>query len=98
MKICDYKKENSKSKPDLKPILSERKHQRPVRVAAVRARERMLIWASNLNEEHIDWLNVDELEDTQVTDAITTSDDRLDDNIPIVEIEEYMAPVWEDES
>lgn len=98
MKICDHKKANSKSKSDLKPILLERKDQRPVRVAAVRARERMVIWTSNLNDEHIDWLDIDELEDAELIDDITTSDDCLDDNIPIVQIEEYMAPVWEDES
>lgn len=65
---------------------------RPVRVAARRQKEKMVVWKSRLNDEHVDWFDEDEVE---------TADDKIDQRetsctFNIVDIKEHMQNEWEE--
>lgn len=57
---CKQKKSITKPKQNVVPLT------RPKRIAAIRQSERMVVWTSRLNAEHIDWFDSDEDDDNEV--------------------------------
>ena len=55
------------------PFLTRRRVNRPVRVAASRGRERMTIWSSRLNDNHVDWFDEDDLSGVEIVEETNES-------------------------
>lgn len=74
------------------PLLLQRRHNRPVRVAARRQQERMVIWSSRLNDRHADWFDVDELIGVEVEDASLEPEP---ERANIIELAAHLNVPWE---
>jgi len=66
----------------------------PIRIAARRQKEKMVIWRSRLQDEHVDWFDNEEVEEQDETTDSTV----IHDFLPLIDIDQYMEQVWEDES
>lgn len=76
------------------PILSQRRNTRPVRVAATRQKEKMIIWTSRINDEHADWFDEDELANVQTEN--TNDSDNVAGN-EIIDLARHMNVPWEND-
>lgn len=74
------------------PILTQRRHNRPVRIAARRQQERMVIWSSRLNDRHADWFDADDLIGVEVED---TSLNPEPERASIVDMSVHFNVPWE---
>lgn len=74
-------------------LKAERISQRPVRIAAARQKEKMVVWKSVLNDENVDWFDDDELDKDEIEGGTGSTQD--DDKLPIVSITAHMQNPWE---
>lgn len=66
---------------------------RPIRVAARRQHEKMVVWKARLQGDHVDWFDVDDL-DLEHVDLPPV--DGVNPNcIPLINMDNYMEQVWE---
>jgi len=92
-KICRRAKAvSSESVAVSTSTLNSRRIQRPVRVAAQRQREKMVIWTTRLNDYHVDWFDQDEVESVEI---IWTDSNISDSDIPYVDLSSHLEVVWE---
>lgn len=75
-----------------KPILQQRRIRRPVRVAAQRQEEKMVIWSSRLNDQHVDWFDDEDLVDVEVEENPETSEN---DAINVIDLASHQQIPWE---
>lgn len=70
---------------------------RPKRLAAIRQREKMVIWCSKLNAEHVDWF--DDASDNEVdVQNLSLAELKTNDNIlPVYELDRVMENKWDNE-
>ncbi|XP_037033492.1 uncharacterized protein LOC119072388 isoform X2 [Bradysia coprophila] len=66
---------------------------RPKRLAAIRQGEKMIVWSSRLNAEHVDWFD-EEDDDIAMSDIVLPIRENNQDVIPIVDIETKMTSQW----
>lgn len=74
-----------------KSLLLQRKNNRPVREAANRGNERMILWTSRLNEIHVDWFDTDELEHVVVEQNVCSV---AEDHTYMMSLDSVMDPLW----
>ncbi len=74
------------------PLLTQRRNNRPVRIAARRQQERMVIWSSRLNDRHADWFDADELIGVQIEDATL---DPEPERVSLVDMSQHFNVPWE---
>lgn len=79
------------------PILSQRLNSRPVRVAATRAQEKMIIWTSRLDDVHADWFGEEELVNVE-TDEINMEPEETLSIGPVIDLSRHMFIPWEDDA
>lgn len=73
---------------------------RPKRLAAVRQREKMVVWSSKLNAEHVDWFDEDYGSDNEVDVQplnVVEVEKEKDDQFPVFELDSVMRNEWENE-
>lgn len=68
---------------------------RPKRLAAVRQAEKMVVWSSRLNAEHVDWFDEDD-EETSVGQMTLPSSENDHNTIPIIDLEKRMSLQWQE--
>ena len=92
MKACNR---SAQSAPIATPSLAEARIIRPIRVAARRANEKMIIWKTRLNDKHCDWFDDDEVE-TNLSMEFSERQNGFDEDIefPIVEIDDHLSNPW----
>ena len=73
-------------------FLLQRRENRPVRLAARRQRERMIVWTSRLNDEHIEWVDEDDLQGVEVEESEASS---IIQSIVERSISEHLNVPWE---
>ena len=66
---------------------------RPKRTAAKRQREQMVVWTSRLNDEHVDWFDEEEVEETEDINHSKTGESVL----PVLDMDYVMSSEWEDD-
>jgi hypothetical protein len=71
------------------------KRVRPLRVAAQRQKEKMIIWTSRLNDKHVDWFDEDEVELGIDQDTNVSVENDTSVIIPVIEMDDYMQPIWQ---
>lgn len=76
------------------PLLTQRRHNRPVRIAARRQQERMVLWSSRLNDRHADWFDEDELVNVDLEDV---SLEEEAENPLIIDMNTHLNVPWEDD-
>lgn len=75
-----------------KQLLSQRRRNTPVRVAARRQQERMVIWTSRLNDQHVDWFDEEEVSNIEVQE----DDDDSGPPSNVIDIETHLQVPWMD--
>lgn len=94
VKICTANFNNAASSAfQRQPACNTRFSSRPVRVAAKRQHEKMIIWTSGLGDSHIDWVDDDEL--VGVTSFIEDNDPLSGPDVPVVDIRSTIPVIWE---
>lgn len=68
---------------------------RPLRVAAKRQKEKMIVWTSRLNDQHADWFDNDEIEDDDELNNYTSDVQISTDPMPIVPMDLFLQCPWE---
>lgn len=74
------------------------KKSRPKRLAAVRQQEKMVVWCSRLNAEHVDWF--DDSSDNEVdTHSLSEAEIKAkhDNILPVYDLDQIMKNEWENE-
>lgn len=66
---------------------------RPQRLAARRQQERMIVWTSRLNDQHVDWFDENELDISDIEGNVTEAGENP---MPVIDIDNYMKNPWED--
>lgn len=68
----------------------------PKRIASIRQNEKMVIWASRLNDLHIDWFDSDEILENEgqsmneiAEEKEEGENDLNEDGLPIIDVEKY---------
>lgn len=74
------------------PLLTQRRNNRPVRIAARRQQERMVIWTSRLNDRHADWFDVEELANVDFEDASLEAEA---ENPSVIDMDTHFNVPWE---
>jgi hypothetical protein len=89
-KICRVQK------PYLHPTLDDtnpiKENRRPVRIAAQRQKEKMVIWKSRLDDEHVDWFD----DDDEIQCEQNIDHQPQEQTIPVFDIAEHMNNIWEE--
>lgn len=89
--FCNMKNVHSTLNADVVALSSPRI--RPIRVAARRQHEKMVVWKARLQGDHVDWFDVDDL-DLEHVDLPPV--DGVNPNcIPLINMDNYMEQVWE---
>lgn len=77
-------------------LLMQRRNIRPVRVAATRQHEKMIILTSRINDEHADWFDDDELANIEIED-VPVSSDETERNETVFDLATHMNVPWEND-
>lgn len=76
----------------LKDAMPELTRIRPQRIAAKKQQERMAIWTTRLNDQHVDWFDNDEIEFSESLE----NNDTDESTIPVIEMDDYMRNPWQE--
>lgn len=71
-------------------------HVRAKRIVLQRQQEKMVIWASNMNnteELHVDWFDENDEEITDFKDNIENTNPQ-EQNLPLIKLDDYMSNAW----
>lgn len=91
LRIC------SKKKPPKKKTVETVRSARPKRLAAIRQREKMIVWSSKLNAEHVDWFDDDSDNEVDVKSLVAEVKTKDDNTLPVYELDTIMKNEWNDE-